>query len=67
MYKFTYNDITDCLVLKNNEGELVDYKFYNHLSISNLSISEFMTMIKKDIEKIGNKHKLENYIINLLN
>lgn len=66
MLKFTYNDVTDCLMLKNNEGELIDHKFYNHYSIANLSIAEFMLMIKKDIEEIGNKHNLENYIINLL-
>lgn len=66
MLKFTYNDVTDCLMLKNNEGKLIDYKFYNHYSISSLSITEFMEMIKKDIEEIGNKLSLENYIINLL-
>lgn len=66
MFKFIYTGATDCLMLKDREGNLVDYKFYNQESIKSLSVSDWLQMVRIDMQDIANKHNLDNYIYNLL-
>ena len=66
MYKFSYADKNNCLMLKDESGNLVDHKFYNNMQVATMTINDFLIMVNTDIISIGNKHNLENYIINLL-
>lgn len=65
--KFTYNDVSNCLILKNSQGELIDHKFYNNYAVENMSINGWLKMINSDIEVMANKNNIDTYIINLLN
>ena len=66
MCKFTYNSITNCLMLKDNQGNLKDHIFYNNYSIENMSINDWLKMIIEDIKILASKNNIENYIFNLL-
>lgn len=64
-YKFTYEDKTNCLILKNG-NELIDYKFYNQFQIESLSIQEFLNTLKQGCEEIAQKNNIDIYIYSFL-